>query len=132
MASENTFDDFEKECKKSRKCSKPPGHKGRCNVQKPINLFWESTNTYKLNERKRKLQLEQHSFEEKVKRKESELANRENLVLNSEVHLRNLLIEKGKNILISQVIIILVRIPRKKCSILYFVLSTAGELPAGK
>ena len=102
MASENAFDDFEKECKKSRKCSKPPGHKGRCNVQKPINPFWESTNTYKFNERKRKLQLEQHSFEEKVKRNESELANRENLVLSTEVHLRNLLIEKGKNILISQ------------------------------
>ena len=63
--------------------SKPLGHKSRCNVQKPINPFRESTNTYKFNERKRKLQLKQHSFEEKVKRKESVLANRKNLVLNT-------------------------------------------------
>ena len=80
---------LKEEWKKSRKCWNPPGHKGRCNVQKPINPFWELTNTYKFNERKRKLQLEQHSFKERVKRKESELANRKNLVLNTEVHLRN-------------------------------------------
>ncbi|KAJ7365214.1 hypothetical protein OS493_007866 [Desmophyllum pertusum] len=55
----------EEACRQSRKCSKVAGHKGRCNSEKPVNSFWESSSVFKLNTRKRKLFEEEKQSDEK-------------------------------------------------------------------
>lgn len=55
----------EEACRQSRKCSKVAGHKGRCNSEKPVNSFWESSSVFKLNTCKRKLFEEEKQSDEK-------------------------------------------------------------------
>ena len=74
-------------CKKSRKCSKPAGHTGRCNTQKQINSFWESSVVFQQNERKRKLDL-----------KECDLDERQCCILDEEEEIKNNLAAKGNQI----------------------------------
>jgi hypothetical protein len=88
MASKRLVEDDGEQCKKSRKCSKSARHKGRCNTEKSVIPFWESSASYKLNERKRKLLVEQHGFEQKVKARESKLVERENFLLYSQEQTR--------------------------------------------
>ena len=95
MASKRLVEDEDEPCKKSRKCSKSGGHKGRCNTEKSVNPFWESSGTYKLNERKRNLLEQQHCFEQKVKAKESQLIEWENSLLHSQEQTQHDLREKG-------------------------------------
>jgi hypothetical protein len=96
MASKRLVEDDGEQCKISRKCSKSAGHKGRCNTEKSVNPFWATSASYKLNERKRKLLVEQHGFEQKVKAKESQLVERENLILHCQEQTQYDLREKGK------------------------------------
>lgn len=62
---------------KSRKCSKAAGHKGRCNSEKPVISFWESSPVFQLNTRKRKLLEEEKQFEETHEAKKLLLDDRE-------------------------------------------------------
>ncbi|XP_078361840.1 uncharacterized protein LOC144646172 [Oculina patagonica] len=43
------------QCRRGRQCSKLNGHKGRCNSERSVYAFWETSPVYKLNVRKRSL-----------------------------------------------------------------------------
>lgn len=45
--------DMEDQCKRNRKCSKISGHKGRCNSEKALAAFWESSPVFNTHKRKR-------------------------------------------------------------------------------
>lgn len=96
MASENDTNNVTVDrCKKSRKCSKSAKHKGRCNAEGSVNPFWESSSSYKLNKRKRKLLEEVHCFQQHIEAKKCQLAEHENRLINSEEQAQNILNEKG-------------------------------------
>ena len=52
------------DCKKSRKCSKVNGHNGRCNSEKKLMPFWETSPVFLLNKRKRNCLLKEMRCEE--------------------------------------------------------------------
>ncbi|KXJ10168.1 hypothetical protein AC249_AIPGENE3271 [Exaiptasia diaphana] len=93
----------EQPCKASRKCDKEAGHKGRCNTQKQVNKFWETSIVYKLNVRKRKLLDEEERFEEEQEAKLSHLKAYEDQVTNAESEFQNQLIAKEKELSCLQV-----------------------------
>ena len=82
-------------CKHSRKCSKVAGHKGRCNSEKPVDAFWESSLVFKLNTRKRKLN-EEKQLEEQHEAKRLLLNDREEALKTTELVIQTALNEKGK------------------------------------
>ena len=84
------------ECKHSRKCSKLAGHKGRCNSDKPINSFWESSLVFKLNTRKRKLFEQENQLDEQQEAKALLLNDREETLKTTELVINTKLNEKGK------------------------------------
>ena len=83
-------------CKQSRKCSKVAGHKGRCNSEKPVNPFWESSSVFKLNTRKRKLIDEEKQLDEQHEAKRLLLNDREEALKTTELAIHTELNEKGK------------------------------------
>ena len=83
-------------CKQSRKCSKVAGHRGRCNSEKPINPFWESSSVFKLNTRKRKLINEEKQLYEQHEAKREMLDEREETLKTTELAIHTKLHEKGK------------------------------------
>lgn len=82
-------------CKKTRKCSKEAGHKGRCNTQKQINSFWELSPFYQLNAKKRKFLEDEQQSREELNARENALQERSDLLSNSEENARCQLEEKG-------------------------------------
>lgn len=96
MASAVLGDDKGETCKASRKCSKPGGHKGRCNSKKRVNSFWESSNVYKLNIRKRKLLDDEERFDRENESKVANLQAREEQLTAIELEFRKKLTAKGK------------------------------------
>lgn len=83
-------------CKHSRKCSKVAGHKGRCNSEKLVNSFWESSSVFKLNIRKRKLTEEEKQFDEQHEAKLLSLYDREEALNTMELAFQTELNEKDK------------------------------------
>ena len=83
-------------CKHNRKCSKVFGHKGRCNSEKPVNSFWESSSVFQLNTHKRKLIEEEKEFDEQHKAKRVLLNDREEALKTTKIEIESKLNEKGK------------------------------------
>jgi len=82
-------------CKKNRKCSKLAGHKGRCNTQKEVNHFWESSAFYQLNAKKRKFQEEERSSQQELDSRELALQERVDRLSSSEEEIQYMLQENG-------------------------------------
>lgn len=83
-------------CKQSRKCSKAAGHRGRCNPEKPVIPFWESSAVFKLNTGKWKLIEDEKQFEEIHEAKRLLLNDREQAVKTSRQLMNTSLNKKGK------------------------------------
>lgn len=75
-------------CRHGRKCSKVAGHKGRCNSEKPLHSFWESSSVFKLNIRK---------FDEQHEAKLLLLNDQEEALNTTELAIQTELNEKGKS-----------------------------------
>ena len=75
-------------CTKNRKCSKRAGHKGRCNTQKDVNPFWESSSVYQLNVRKIKFLEEEHRVKAELAARELSLNGRQNDLSKTEEDIR--------------------------------------------
>lgn len=84
-------------CRHARKCSKVAGHKGRCNSEKPLHSFWESSSVFKLNIRKRKLIEEEKQFDEQHEAKLLLLNDQEEALNTTELAIQTELNEKGKS-----------------------------------
>lgn len=84
-------------CRHGRKCSKVAGHKGRCNSEKPLHSFWESSSVFKLNIRKRKLIEEEKQFDEQHEAKLLLLNDQEEALNTTELAIQTELNEKGKS-----------------------------------
>lgn len=83
-------------CKHNRKCSKVSGHKGRCNSEKPVNSFWESSSVFQLNARKRKLIEEEKELDAQHKAKRVLLNDREEALKTTKIEIESKLNKKGK------------------------------------
>lgn len=84
-------------CRHGRKCLKVAGHKGRCNSEKPVHLFWESSSVFKLNIRKWKLIEEEKQFDEQHEAKLLLLNDQEEALNTTELAIQTELNEKGKS-----------------------------------
>ena len=73
------------------------GHKGRCNSEKPLHSFWESSSVFKLNIRKRKLIEEEKQFDEQHEAKLLLLNDQEEALNTMELAIQTELNEKGKS-----------------------------------
>ena len=94
-----TSQDIELQCKRSRKCSKLGGHKGRCNSEKELAAFWETSPVFNMNKRKRELLSEENRVSEEIEEFEStasHLRPREEELENAKSELERKLNEKGK------------------------------------
>lgn len=80
-----------------RKCSKVAGHKGRCNSEKLLHSFWESSSVFKLNIHKRKLIEEEKQFDEQHEAKLLLLNDQEEALNTTELAIQTELNEKGKS-----------------------------------
>ena len=92
-----TSQDIEFQCKRSRKCSKLGGHKGRCNSEKELAAFWETSPVFNMNKRKRELLSEENRVSEEIEEFEStasHLRPREEELENAKSELERWLNEK--------------------------------------
>ena len=86
-------------CSKSRRCSKVNGHKGRCNSEKDLPQFWETSPVFLLNKRKRSCLLGEKRCEEQSQALRAKLAHldeRENKLLATQADITSTLSAKGK------------------------------------
>jgi hypothetical protein len=80
------------QCKRAQRCSKPDGHKGRCNSELELSPFWESSPVVIANKRKK----ENECLAEELKSTSSRLVACEDEVANTKSAYARILIEKGK------------------------------------
>ena len=79
-------------CRRSRRCSKADGHKGRCNSEQELSPFWESSPVFIEKKRKR----ENESIAVEVISASSRLAAIESEITNTKATYEEALTQKGK------------------------------------